>query len=187
MNKKVRESMEEEDATKKIRGHIAESLALSVIVILEKITKKKFEEGRKTAFIQFVKFGFVGLSNTVVSYVLYSMTLLVLRTWGMIKDYDYLVAQVIQFVLSVLWSYYWNNRYVFKLGSNEKRSFWKSLIKTYLSYSFTGLFLSSILLVFWVKTLHISEFIAPILNLLISVPLNFLINKYWAFKSSARG
>jgi len=42
------------------------------------------------------------------------------------------------------------------------------------------------LLIFWVKVLHISEFIAPILNLLISVPLNFVINKYWAFKSSKK-
>ena len=58
------------------------------------------------------------------------------------------------------------------------------MIKTYISYSFTGLFLSSILLVLWVQVLGISEFIAPIINLLISVPLNFIINKFWAFKKS---
>lgn len=63
--------------------------------------------------------------------------------------------------------------FVFELKNGEKRSIWKSLIKTYISYSFTGLFLSSILLVLWVQVLGISEFIAPIINLLISVPLNF--------------
>ncbi len=173
-------------ASEKHSWHVAESLALGVLHLIEKITGKKLDDGRKKSFVQFVKFCIVGLSNTGISYILYSVSLLMFRGLGILERYDYLVAQVIQFVLSVLWSYYWNNRYVFRLGTNEKRSFWKSLFKTYISYSFTGLFLSSVLLIFWVRVLHISEFIAPILNLLISVPLNFIINKYWAFKSSKK-
>ena len=58
----------------------------------------------------------------------------------------------------------------------------ESTIKTYISYSFTGLFLNSILLILWVKICGISEFIAPVINLVVSVPLNFMINKFWAFK-----
>lgn len=158
-------------------------LALWFLRLIGKIIGKKFSKDQEENFLQFVKFCLVGLSNTVISYVLYTVFLLIFRKTGILKGIDYLVAQVIQFVLSVLWSYFWSNRYVFSLKQNETRSFWKSLIKTYISYSFTGLFLSSILLVFWVKVLHISEFIAPLLNLLISVPLNFIINKYWAFKS----
>lgn len=92
-----------------------------------------------------------------------------------------LVSQGIAFVLSVLWSFYWNNKVVFADGGGE-RNLWKALAKTYVSYSFTGLFLNSILLVLWVQVFHISEFIAPVINLLISVPLNFLMNKLWAFK-----
>jgi putative flippase GtrA len=164
--------------------HIVESIVLSIIRAYERLTGKKLDDFKKKSLIQFAKFCVVGLSNTLISYVLYSVALLIFRGFRILKGYDYIAAQVIQFILSVLWSYYWNNRYVFMLGVNEKRSFWKSLIKTYISYSFTGLFLSSVLLLFWVKILHISEFIAPILNLLISVPLNFIINKYWAFRSN---
>ena len=104
------------------------------------------------------------------------------KLFGIFNGVDYIVAQIIQFILSVLWSFYWNNRFVFCLKEGERRSLWKSLFKTYISYSFTGLFLSSILLVFWIKICNISEFIAPIVNLIISVPLNFVINKFWAFK-----
>ena len=186
MDKTKDKKMTAGNALEKHGWHVAELLALVVLNLIEKITRRKLDDGRKTSFVQFVKFCIVGLSNTVISYILYSVSLLLFRGLGILKGYDYLVAQVIQFVLSVLWSYYWNNRYVFRLGTDEKRSFWKSLIKTYASYSFTGLFLSSILLIFWVKVLHVSEFIAPILNLLISVPLNFVINKYWAFKSSKK-
>ena len=110
--------------------------------------------------------------------------LLLFQRLGILAGFDYIVAQVIQFFLSVLWSFYWNNRMVFKLKEGDHRSILKSLLKTYVSYAFTGLFLSSILLIFWVQVLHISEFIAPVINLCVSVPLNFLINKFWAFKKN---
>lgn len=134
------------------------------------------------AFMQFVRFCLVGLSNTIISYVLYAAFLLLFQRLGVFAGFDYIIAQVIQFFLSVLWSFYWNNRMVFCLGEGEHRSLLKSLLKTYVSYAFTGLFLSSILLIFWVRVLHISEFIAPIINLCVSVPLNFLINKFRVFK-----
>ena len=71
---------------------------------------------------------------------------------------------------------------MFTLQEGEERSAVKALVKTFISYSFTGLFLSSVLLVLWVQVMHISEFVAPIINLLVTVPLNFIINKLWAFK-----
>lgn len=146
------------------------------------IFKSDINEKVIDSCIQFVRFGIVGVSNTVISYVLYAGCLMIFRSIGIFDKYDYIISQVVQFVLSVLWSFYWNNKFVFKLRDGEKRSIWKSLIKTYVSYSFTGLFLSSALLVLWVQVFNISEFVAPIINLLISVPLNFLINKFWAFK-----
>ena len=100
-----------------------------------------------------------------------------------LPDEDYVIAQIIAFILSVLWSFFWNNKIVFTLETGARRNLWKTLAKTYVSYSFTGLFLNSILIVLWVEKLHISEFVAPIINLIVSVPLNFLINKFWAFKS----
>mgnify|MGYP004491626053 FL=1 len=134
--------------------------------------------------MQFVRFGIVGVSNTIISYVIYVVCLLFFQKMGILKNIDYIIAQVTQFVLSVLWSFYWNNRMVFTLKEGEKRSVWKAVIKTYISYSFTGLFINSALLIVWVKVMHISEFIAPVINLLISVPLNFIINKFWAFKAN---
>lgn len=162
--------------------NIIETIVRAVLQMLFKIVHKELTEEVFTAFMQFVKFGIVGVSNTLISYVLYALSLLAFQKLGILPRADYLVAQVIAFVLSVLWSFYWNNKMVFVLKEGEKRSLWKALIKTYISYSFTGLFLNSILLILWVQVCHMSEFIAPIINLLISVPLNFLINKFWAFR-----
>ena len=142
----------------------------------------RLREEQAQGLMQFVKFGIVGLSNTVVSYVIYIVSLVFIQKLDVLKNSDYLVAQIIAFVLSVLWSFYWNNKYVFAEDESEKRNLFQALLKTYISYAFTGLFLNSILSLLWVELLHMSKLIAPIINLLVSVPINFFMNKFWAFK-----
>lgn len=162
--------------------NIVEKLVWIVLKILFKILRKDLTDEFFKSFMQFVKFGVVGLSNTLISYLIYVISLLIFRNMGILLKSGYLVAQVVAFVLSVLWSFYWNNKLVFTLQEGEERSVVKALVKTFISYSFTGLFLSSVLLVLWVQVMHISEFVAPIINLLVTVPLNYFINKFWAFR-----
>lgn len=162
---------------------VAEKAMSTILRFVFGVFGKEYTDTFHESLMQFVKFGIVGVSNTVISYLLYTFTLIGLRAVGLFAGYDYLIATVISFVLSVLWSFYWNNKMVFVMEEGQSRSLWKALIKTYISYSFTGLFLNSVLMVLWVQVFHVSEFIAPIINLLVSVPVNFLINKFWAFKS----
>lgn len=120
---------------------------------------------------QFVKFGIVGISNTLISLLIYYIFIFI--------NMDlYIIGSIVGFFVSVLNSYYWNNRYVFKA---EERNHVKTIFKTYVSYGISAV-LSIVLLVFLVEVCNISEIIAPIINLAITVPLNFLMNKYWAFK-----
>lgn len=138
-------------------------------------------EERWQGFLQFVKFGLVGVTNTVVNYIIYVGVLLGLQGLHILPRADYLAATGAGFFISVLWSYYWNDKYVFGRREGEERSLWKSLLKTYASYAFTGLFLNSLLALLWVEVCHWSKLVSPIINLLISVPLNFVLNKFWAF------
>ncbi len=149
---------------------------------LTRVLHLKLSEKKLEGILQFFKFGIVGLSNTVISYVIYVIALLAFQAIGVSENIDYLAAQVIAFILSVLWSFYWNNKYVFAKDKNEKRNTFQAVLKTYVSYAFTGLFLNSILAVLWVEVLGIDKMLAPIINLLISVPVNFVMNKFWAFK-----
>lgn len=149
--------------------------------IIRKVLHIKLDDAKWEALVQFVKFGIVGLSNTVVFYVIYVVSLLIFEKYDLIPGVDYLVAQIIAFILSVLWSFYWNNKYVFKQDENQERNIWLALLKTYISYAFTGLFLNSVLSILWVELLGIPKIIAPIMNLLVSVPINFFMNKFWAF------
>ena len=132
-------------------------------------------------FMQFVKFGIIGLSNTVISYILNVADLLILSPFSV--SWDFFAGNMVGFLLSVLWSFYWNNRFVFTMQEGQQRSVWKALLKTYLAYGFTGIILNNILSWLWITKFGISKFIAPVINLIISVPLNFIINKLWAFRA----
>ena len=132
------------------------------------------------SLVQFVKFGLIGVTNTAISYVLNVLVLLILKPYGV--AWDYIAGNLISFFLSVLWSFYWNNKYVFTLEEGRSRNIGKALLKTYISYGFTGIFLNNILSYLWIEKLGISKYIAPLINLIVSVPLNFLINKFWAFE-----
>lgn len=150
--------------------------------LFTRVFHKDLTDGRLVGILQFIKFGIVGMSNTVISYAIYVLALFVLQIASVSENIDYLIAQIIAFILSVLWSFYWNNKYVFDNTNTEERNIFEALLKTYISYAFTGLFLNSILSIVWVQILEISKLFAPIINLLISVPLNFVLNKFWAFK-----
>ncbi len=159
-----------------------EKASLWCIHLLFQMMHKEMTKEGEQSFLQLVRFGMVGVSNTIVNYVVYVGAMLFLHVIGLWDKYDYLIATVLGFVISVLWAFFWNNKYVFKEKEGEHRSVFGTLVKTFITYSFTGLFLNSFLMVLWVDVFHMSKYIAPIINMTIGVPINFLINKFWAYK-----
>lgn len=151
------------------------------------------------ALWQFVKFGMVGAFNTIFSYVIYNFCYYVFNS-------GVHIANITAFVITVFSAYLLQSRFVFRQDENgEKRVWWKVLIKTYISYSFTGLFLTELLLMLWINVINLGQYLgglcdwlsgfglslqpqdlaaslAPILNMVITIPTNFLINKFWAYR-----
>lgn len=157
------------------------------------------KNSKLSALWQFVKFGMVGAINTILSYLIYNFCYYVLHS-------GVHVANLVGFIITVFIAYLLQSRFVFKQDeSAEKRVWWKVLIKTYVSYSFTGLFLTELLLLLWLNVLNISQYLsgvcewlagfgitfqpkdlaaslAPLLNMVITIPTNFFINKFWAYR-----
>lgn len=127
---------------------------------------------------QVIKFGLVGVANTIINYAVYSFCVYL--------GVHYLLSNILGFIVSVLNAYYWSDRYVFKKKEGEYRGIVKTLLKTYLSYGSTCLLLASVLLYIYVDKFHISEYIAQLLVLIITIPLNFIINKFWSFKTGKK-
>lgn len=172
------------------------------------------EEAQKkkgiAALWQFIKFGMVGLSNTAVSMIVYNVTYYISKA-AMKEAAAMQLGNVVGFIISVLNAYFWQSRFVFKESEDgEHRVWWKVLLKTYVAYSFTGLFLNSVLLLFWSNVIHIEQYLtepviwlntrfslgltatdlgatlAPFLNMVITIPLNFIINKFWAYRQKKK-
>lgn len=133
---------------------------------------------QKALIIQFVKFGLVGISNTVVSWICYYVIL-----W--IDDDLYMLGSLVGTVVSIANAFFWNDRFVFKGKEDDLKSRLKRLGKTYVSYGGTSL-LSMLLLWIEVQLFGVNKVIAPIVNLLITIPLNFLINKFWTFRNGEK-
>lgn len=152
--------------------NLIDAIARFFVFGVLRLFHKEPTEEQWEAFMQFVKFGLVGLSNTLLTYVSYALLLLV--------GLHYQLANIISYAIGILNSYYWNNKYVFVAEEGVKRNHLKALVKVAASYGVTFV-LSTVLLFVWVDLLGISEFLGPIINLVITIPLNFILNKLWAF------
>ena len=129
---------------------------------------------QREAFVQFIKFAIVGASNTLISLAIYYFFLWLDPSW-------YLWGNVVGWAVSVANAFFWSNRYVFTNGERGLSAGLKKLGKTYLCYGATVL-LSTLLLYLEVDMWRWSAVFSPLLNLLVTVPLNFLLNKFWAFR-----
>lgn len=122
---------------------------------------------------QVLSFGFVGTIITILALLIY---------WGCVSlGIHYQVANTIGFVITVAVAYELNNRITFGNDVCLRRSL-KGLLKAYTSYSVSGLFIAGVLLWLWTEKLGIDKNIAPLLNLFFTVPINFLLNKFWVYK-----
>lgn len=137
------------------------------------------EEKRKKAeaLVQFVKFGMVGGFNTIFSYVIVNVMFYV---WGIHEQ----IGNITAFIITVFISYMANSRFVFRESAKEQ-SFLAGLVKVYISYSITGIFLTAVLLYVESDMLHIPLYIGTFANIFITVPINFILNKFWAYRKKS--
>lgn len=151
---------------------------------MKKTVSEFIKKGEQTPVgklcIQFIKFGIVGVSNTLLSLL---VTYLVMAVFRFAFSLDTLwtldIATTVGYVAGVCNSYFWNKRYVFRnrKETNDKKAF----AKTFVCYGATYL-LSMVLMNVLVHNFHIPSYIAPIPRLILTIPLNFIANKLWAFK-----
>ena len=117
---------------------------------------------------KFIKFAIVGFGNLFISLVTYYLLVFF--------SINYQIANIGGFITGSLNGYIWNKLWVFK----ENKQNIISIIKFYSTYLATWL-LSAVLLYIWIEVIGISDKIAPVINIFITTPINYLLNKYWVF------
>ena len=161
------------------------------------------QKGFKALVVQFIKFGLVGVSNTAISYGVDQLFYyVVFRDSAMEEKLKITIVSALAFFVSVTNSYFWNNRFVFK--SENRKSVGQHLyayFKTVLCYALTGLVLAPAIKI-WLSDVtmpaalvsrlpsflfaeggKLPYWVLSIVPLIVSIPLNFVLNKFWAFRS----
>ncbi|MCP9368310.1 polysaccharide synthesis protein GtrA [Lentilactobacillus kefiri] len=120
-----------------------------------------------TSTKQLFKFGITGFINTVLTYVIYMLLL---------HATNATIAMAIGYGITSLLGLTMSNRWVFQTGNSVKSVVWKY----YATYLFTWLI--SVLFAHFASGFPIIDSrLIPIISLLITVPTNFLLSKFWVF------
>ena len=117
--------------------------------------------------LQFFKFLIVGVLNTIIFLIVYYSLL----NLGV----NYIVSNISGFLVSILNAYFLNSTYVFLKNNNAKK-----FLKVFMVYGTTTI-LSTFLLYLMVDIIKMSDKIAPLINLCITTPTNYVLNIFWAF------
>lgn len=118
---------------------------------------------------QFVGFGIVGIFNNLICLAVYYLVIYFNASW-------YLFGNVLGFLVSTLNAYIMNSKFVFKAKKFDKRN----LGKTYCAY-LISLGISTLLLYVLVNKLQVDARLAPIFSLMVTVPFNFILNRFWVY------
>jgi len=139
---------------------------------------------------QFFMFCVVGASNFLIATAVYYVVLWIFRCFPDEKNsqdtiiaflfrYDYQIANVLAFIVSVLNAYILNRVWVFR--KEAKKAAKGAVLRFFASYGFTFL-LALFLAWFWVEIASVSKIYVPFINVLITTPINFLLSKYFSFR-----
>ena len=121
--------------------------------------------------IELVKYGLVSVGGAVVSIGVYLGIVAINKRL-------YMWAYAVGFVIGVLLVYALNNRFVFK---KTQKGHAKPIAKAYIANT-TVFMIGWLSLWLLVEKLGVSETLAPLWNLCLTAPLNFLLNKFWTFR-----
>lgn len=118
---------------------------------------------------QFFKFGIVGLINTILTYLIYSM---------LYKATSPTFAMAIGYGITSIIGLTINQKWVFKANHD-----WMIVVKYYLTYLLTWT-LSILVTEVASNYFHVIASIIPLITLLVTTPTNFLLSKYWVFRKT---
>ena len=119
---------------------------------------------------KFIKFVCVGISNTIISLVIYYL----LNAIG----FNYIISMGCGYVISSITGYLLNKHWVF-----EKKSEEKSIFRYYVVY-FLALFLNLSLMNFFVEIIGFSKDFAPLPTIFITTIFNYLFSNFWVFNKN---
>jgi len=128
---------------------------------------------RAPVLIQFVKFGIVGVSNTLLTFIVYTLLLKVFGVW-------YLIASAIGFTVGATNGFLLNRRWTFAdhVGDSLTPVRWAVV-------QGGGLAINEVLLYLFVDGANLDKLLAQAFATAVVTITTFFVNRAWTFRTSA--
>lgn len=140
---------------------------------MEKEAEKKEKRGAAKWLVQFIKFNIIGISNTVVDFLIYTL----LTALGL----NIYVAQVAGYGCGMINSYIWNSRWTFR--EEKKRN--AREIALFIAVNLVALGVGEGVLYLCQNVFHIeSATLSKLISIPFSMGVNFVGNKLFVFNKT---
>lgn len=117
---------------------------------------------------KFIKFGVVGLINTLITIGCFTLLVHV--------GINYLAANIIAYVLGMINSFFWNKTWVFQIKSGDF-----TLILKFIIVNLITLGINTVCLYLFVTPLKLHPSFAQLFATGFGLVINFSLNKRWTF------
>jgi putative flippase GtrA len=134
----------------------------------------KIQNEKMSIFLQFAKFGIVGVSNTIVTAVVIWLLLKMAHATDV-------VANIIGYGAGVINSFVWNRKWTFAVDSKIKDTFLKFILTFVISY-----FVQFGIMKLLICTLPIDNYWCHLMAMIPYTIVNFMLNKYYTFKNTEK-
>lgn len=122
--------------------------------------------------IKLLKFGLIGILNTSITIGSYAV-------FVYIFNMNFIIANIIAYILGMINSYFWNKNWVFEVKESNTFTYVKFIVVNVgmLGFNSLGLYIL-------VSNFHINKMISQIIIVGASMFLNFILTKTWTFRSN---
>jgi len=128
---------------------------------------------RMPLLLQFVKFGIVGVSNTLIAFAVYTLLLKVFGVW-------YVAASGIGFALGAINGFLWNRAWTFKGHVGDALT----PVRWFVVQG-CGLLLDLVLVYALVDGAGLDKLVGQALTTMVVTVITFFVNRAWTFKGHA--
>ncbi|HLP06144.1 MAG TPA: GtrA family protein [Paludibacter sp.] len=122
------------------------------------------------SFHQLVRFGIVGVSNTLITAAIIWILLRIFH----VSDY---ISNIVGYVAGLINSYFWNRKWTFASKTKWSETIFKFILTFGVSYLFQ---LGNLyLLLHYTKT---DPYVCQLISIVVYTGINFILNKYYTFR-----
>ncbi len=120
--------------------------------------------------VEFIRYGFWGMISVIINLLLFYIFVAV--------HCPYIIANMVSYILAVIFSYIVNNKYVFQ--GNRKNNDKIKKIKYFLMRG-SSIFVDSLLLAFFYQICGFTLILSKIIDSVLLIISTYILSKYWIF------